>query len=167
MEKEQVKLSVKLTGADLYKYNLYHTYRNSTNGAVSILLGLACLLYGIGFAGALPTSNMVILIGLGILFWVYNPVSLWMRSQNRFLNNAVLKDTLDYCFDEKGMTLTQGDVSETVAWDSIYKVMETKSYYYIYLTRIHANIIPKSIVGEQKENFVALLKQNIKKGNLK
>lgn len=49
MNNTEIKAEVSVTPGQLYRFNLYHCYYNSTNGVFGILLGVVCLLYAIGF----------------------------------------------------------------------------------------------------------------------
>ena len=75
---------IKLEAKELFRFNMYQTY-TGLQGWISIILGiLAFVMAGITFGHA-ETMYTILYIGVGILFLVYVPGSLWMRA------NATIK----------------------------------------------------------------------------
>lgn len=159
--KLQINAHVVVSAKQLFHFNLYHCYRNSTNGLFGIVLGLICLAYGIAFFEKIGTSNGIIIIVLAVIFFVYNPASLYIRSKSRYMSNDALKKPMNYVFDEEGFILSQGDVSEDMEWADLYKVVETKECLYFFFTRVHANIVPKEALGNRIEEIYGLISKNI------
>lgn len=158
---EEIKAEIMVSSNQLYRFNLYHCYRNSSNGAFGIILGVLCLFYGIAFHSALGSTNTTIAIILGTIFLIYNPISLFIRSKSRYLGNDALKKPMNYLFDEKGFILSQGEVSEDMEWSDLYKVVETKECLYFFFTRVHANIVPKADLGKDLNKVYDLLNKNL------
>lgn len=165
----KINAQVQVSAKQLYKFNLYHCYFNSSNGLFGVVLGIICLLYAFIANKSLGTTNTVIVVLLGVLFLVYNPLSLYVRSKTRYLNNDALKKPMNYCFDEKGFILSQGEQSEDMEWADLYKVKETNECIYFFFTRIHANIVPKECLGEDLNTVLQLINSNVesKKNKLK
>lgn len=141
---EKLELDVKLNEKQYYHFNLYHCY-HSFNGILGIVLGILCMVYGVyGIVDGevLRTAQIVMFIALGILFVVYNPIALFMRSKRRFLQNEVMKNVVTYVFSETGIMLKQGEIEEEMKWENLYKIIKTKESMIFYLTKFHANIIP-------------------------
>lgn len=162
-EEIQIKTSVHVSALQLYRYNLYHCFCNSTNGAAGIILGIVCILYGVCFREQLTVTNSVIITMLGVVFLVYNPISLFISSKSRYMSNDALKKPLQYCFDEKGFIISQGEVSEDMEWSDLYKVVETKECLYFFFTKVHANIVPKECLGDNVEIIYDLINKNLSK----
>lgn len=142
----KLELEVSLNEKQYYHFNLYHCY-HSFNGFLSVFLGLLCIVYGVfGIVnkGSYTTLQIVLFFVFGLVVLVYNPVSLYMRSKNRFLQNPVMKNAVTYVFSENGIMLKQGEIEEEMKWDNIYKIVKTKESMIFYLTRFNANIIPLS-----------------------
>lgn len=145
---KEMKITVCLNFNQLYRFNLYHCY-HSFNGTFSIILGVVCIAYALVFYNRIVPARAILLIVLGLIFWIYNPISLYMRSKSRFMTNDVLGEPMDYCFTHSGISLSQKEVTEEIKWESIYKIQETKESLLVYITSRHANIIPKESIGEQ------------------
>lgn len=157
----EIQAEILVSSSQLYRFNLYHCYLNSSNGAFGILLGLICLSYGIAFHSALGINNSVMVIVLGVIFLIYNPISLFIKSKSRYMSNNALRKPMNYTFDDKGFIISQDDVSEDMEWSDLYKVVETKECLYFFFTRMHANIVPKEALGENADNIYRLLDKNI------
>lgn len=153
---EKLEFDVQLNASQYYHFNLYHSY-HSLNGILSIFLGLLCILYAIVDRKVLRTEQLVMFILLGLLFMLYNPVALYLRSKRRFLQNPVMKNPVTYIFAESGITLKQGEVEEEMPWDNLYKVVKTKESMIFYLTKYHANIVPLSEMGDQYNQVCAFI----------
>jgi len=165
----QINAQVQVTPKQLYKFNLYHCYFNSSNGMFGIVLGIICIFYALSANKVLGTVNTIIVVLLGIMFFVYNPISLYIRSKSRYLRNDALKKPLNYCFDDKGFVLSQEGQSEDMEWADLYKVKESKECIYFFFTRIHANIVPKKCLGDDLDTVLKLIDSNVegKKNKLK
>lgn len=155
---KELEIDVQLNAEQYYHFNIYHCY-HSLNGFVSIFMGVICMAYGILFYKQLRLAQVVMFLLLGILFLVYNPVALYLRSKRRFLSNPVMKNPVTYIFRESGILLKQGEVEEEMLWDSIYKIIKTKESMIFYLTKYHANIIPLEEIGTEYENVCRYIAQ--------
>ncbi len=60
-----------------------------------------------------------------------------------------MKKPLKYTFDEKGLTVGQGENSTTFEWKDIVKAVSTGRSIIIYTTRYNATIVPRAQVGEK------------------
>lgn len=151
---DRMELDVTLNEKQYYHFNLYHCY-HSFNGFLSIFLGLLCMLYGVfGIMnkGSYTLLQIVLFFVFGLVVLVYNPIALYMRSKNRFLQNPVMKNPVTYIFSESGIKLKQGEIEEEMKWEQLYKVVKTKESMIFYLNRLNANIIPlKEMKGNYKE----------------
>lgn len=161
LNNSKINVQVNVTPAQLYKFNLYHCYCNSSNGIFGIILGILCVLYAITANKTIGTGNTIIVAALGVMFFVYNPISLYVRSKSRYLTNEALNKPMNYCFDDKGFILSQGEQSEDMEWADLYKVKETKDCIYFFFTRIHANIVPKECLGDNLDSIVSLINSNV------
>ena len=83
------------------------------------------------------------------------------------------KKPLDYTFHNEGITISQGELSQSIEWSNIYRLMMTKKMIAIYTNRINAFVIPLSELGEDRGKIISSLVQftvdykPILSGNLK
>ena len=77
-----------------------------------------------------------------------------------------MQNTLHYDFCDEGIRVsTEVEVGEgaenssLLAWDQIYKIVETKKQLLIYSGRMNAYIIPVEQLGERKEELKSYIKE--------
>ena len=152
-----VSFDVQLQAKDLYRFNMYQTY-TGLQGFVSIILGiLGFVMAGITFGEAeVPYTIMYIVVGL--LFWFYIPVSLWLRAKATMKTNKVLAGKLHYEVSEDSIHVTQ---------DAIYKVISNKKQILIYSSRINAYIIPREQIGDQYDSFCEVARKKLESFRLR
>ena len=66
-------------------------------------------------------------------------------------------------FGEELVTVSQADQVQELPWDRIVKLIRTKHMVIIYTDRIHAYLLPVSVVGERMEEFAALVRKDLPK----
>ena len=131
-----VELDVKLTSADLYDYNLKHSI-TSPSGLLGEVLGAAGIIYG------LATAYYILAI-VGAVLLLYLPVTLWVKTKQTFLLNPVFKEPLHYRLDEEGLTVSQKDVTTSLPWEQIVKVVSTNRSILLYTGPGNATVFPKN-----------------------
>jgi predicted membrane channel-forming protein YqfA (hemolysin III family) len=151
----KVSFDVKLQPVDLYRFNMYQTYRG-VQGWISIILGILSFVMAKTTWGEAEPPYTVMYIVVGLMFWFYMPVSLWFRAKATIKTNAVLAGNLHYEISESGFHVTQGDQEGDLPWNAIYKLISNKRQILIYTTRINAYIIPLEQIGDQYDAFAEL-----------
>ena len=161
-----VSFDVQLQAKDLYRFNMYQTY-TGLQGFVSIILGiLGFVMAGITFGEAeVPYTIMYIVVGL--LFWFYIPVSLWLRAKATMKTKKVLAGKLHYEVSEDSIHVTQGEDCGELPWDAIYKVISNKKQILIYSSRINAYIIPREQIGDQYDSFCEVARKKLESFRLR
>lgn len=142
----EVSFDVKMTSGILYDYLLYHTY-TGMSGLLGTIAG--ALLVVAFFMGGNPLSLI-----LGIVVLVYLPWTLFLRSKKQFLSNPAFKEPLHYVLDDEGMTVSQKETSEQIAWEQMYKAVSTPGSIILYTSPVNATIFPKKQLGESKAALI-------------
>ena len=145
----EVSFDVKITTGVLYDYLLYHTYTGTT-GLLGTIAG-ALLVAAYFMAG-----SMLYLI-FGVVVLVYLPWTLFIRSKKQYLANPAFKEPLHYTFNEEGMTVSQKDTSEQIAWENLYKAVSTPKSIVLYTSPVNASIFPKKDLGERKAALIEVI----------
>lgn len=141
-----VELDVKISAGDLYDFLLMHSYSkvstlfSSIFGAVMVIVGFS-------------NKYWIFVIG-GLLLLLYMPWTLFIKSRQQVLNNPSFKEKFHYCLDENGITISQGELSETHEWDSIVKAVSTGRSIIVYTSAVNATIFPKS---QMKDKTAAVI----------
>ncbi|MBQ9768363.1 MAG: YcxB family protein [Lachnospiraceae bacterium] len=139
---KEVKFSVKIQVKDMFLFLLRHSYRGVqlivdiiiTVGAIALLVA--------GFGKDSPVTTFVLVV-LALLFTVINPLQLYSRAKKQVTKNEVFAKPLNYVLTNEGITMSQGEVTQSFAWGDIYQIKEYKSMFAVYTGRVYACIWPK------------------------
>lgn len=142
-----IEFDITLTSKDMYRFNMYQTY-SGFHGWFSVIVSILIFAVAGATYGEIGMSNTVLYIVFGIIFLVYPPVSLYLRSKRAIMMSEVLRNTLHYSVDEKGFTVTQGEASAELPWKQIYKMVATKNNVLVYSNRMNAYVIPREQLGD-------------------
>lgn len=154
-----VELDVKITAGDLYDYMLMHSY-NSASGILGSAVGALMVIV------ALSSGQWMLLIG-GIVLLLYLPGTLFIKSRQQALSNPAFKQSLHYLLDEKGLTISQGETSGTVEWDTMVKAVSTGKSIILYTSRVNATIFPKSQMGDKKAAVIEMISTHMPPSKVK
>ena len=55
--------------------------------------------------------------------------------------------------------MSQDELEQTIIWDNLMKIVETKSQFLVYSSRVHAFVFPKKAIGEESDIVRAMLIQ--------
>ena len=163
----KVSFDIKLTAQDLFQFNLMQAYRGM-QGFLSILLPVLVFAYAVSSFGQVSIGSTFVYVGLGVLFLVYVPVSLWMRVKKTIndTNNALSK-TLHYEFTEENIKVSVEEESVEFKWENIFQMKETKHMVLVYTNRINAYIIPKAQLGNHYNLLSELAHKKLEKYRIK
>ena len=141
-----LKFDITLTAEDMYRFNMYQTY-SGFHGWFSIAFSILIFVVAGVTRGKIEAAYTALYIVFGIVFLVYPPVSLYLRSKRTLAMSEVLRGTLHYEVDEEGLHVSQKE-SALLPWEQIYKMVATKHNVLVYSSRINAYVIPRAQLGE-------------------
>lgn len=162
-----INLDIKIEAKDLFRFNVKQAYKGM-QGALSIILPLLIFAYAWTSFGQVSIGSTLVYVGLGIVFLVYVPVSLWMRSKKIVsdANNALSK-TLHYEFKEEAIRVSVEEESVEFKWENIFQMKTSGDLLLIYTNRINAYILPLAQVGENYEALSTLAHSKLEKYRIK
>lgn len=161
-----LEFDITLSPKDMYHFNLYQAY-TGFQGWFSILVSiLVFVVAGVTYGSVEPLYSVLYVL-FGIIFLLYLPVSLYLRSRQRFLTTESLKKPLHYQIGENGITVSQDEENAELLWEQIYKMAADKKQVLIYSSRINAFVIPKEQLGENYQMLAALAEKKLPKYRLK
>ena len=152
-----VLVDVKVDGNDLARFQLRHAYTR-LSGILSMILSLAALFMLLINWPSIEVNQRGVLIVIVLLFTIIQPLLLIYKARKQ-VKNTMLKDSFLYQFDENGMTVSQGELSQSTIWDHIRKVIIKENFVYIYVTAYNAVILPKDKCGGHFDEVVACIKE--------
>ena len=144
-----VETDIKITAADLYDYMLMHTY-NSASGIIGSTAGALFVV------AAFLTQRWVLLIA-GAIILLYLPVTLHTKSKLQWTANEAFQKPLHYVLDDQGVTVSQGEVSESQSWENMVKAVSTTRSIILYTSGRNASIFPKAQLGDQKSALIEVI----------
>ncbi|MBR3307742.1 MAG: YcxB family protein [Lachnospiraceae bacterium] len=145
----ELEISVKMSAGLLYDYMLKHAY-SSAAGILGTCFGAAGVLF------FFADGNPLYLI-LGIVLIVFLPISLAGKSNSLMQLNPAFQDPLNYRFDSKGFTVSQGEEEGSVSWDGCTKAVSTKRSIIVYTGKNNASIFPRDQIEGGAEALMAVL----------
>ncbi len=155
----EIDFDVTVTKSALYDYLLYHTYTGFA-GIIGTVVG-ALLLVGFFLNG-----KIVYLIA-GLIIVLYLPCTLFLRSRQQYMLNPAFKEPFHYHVGEEGITVSQNETEETIAWDQILKAVSTPGNILLYTSRVNASILPKKDLGDKKEALIRAVSTHVEPARVK
>ena len=151
-----MKARVNMTAKEIFDFSMYNSY-HCFSGVIGVFLSLCALGGAIFCIGRSSVINVVLLLIVASMFTVIQPLMIYLKSNKQAERNKSVGGYLEYTFDDDGITVTDGNVTDTIKWEIILKISNTSKLVLLYTTRMRAFIIPKkSVEGdfEQFKNFV-------------
>ena len=163
----KVTLDIKLNAKDLFRFNMMQAYRGM-QGALSIILPILVFAYAVTTYGEVSIGSTVVYVGLGIMFLVYVPISLWLRVNKLVKDeNNALSQNLHYEFEEEFIRVSVGEESVEFKWENIFQMKTSGSLLLVYTNRINAYIMPLAQVGERYDELSKLAHSKLEKYRIK
>lgn len=167
---EKYDIEVGLNWKDLYKFNIYYSYRRVSTWICN-LLGLVAIGYGIWSISSGSITYCLCYILLGCLIIFYSPISLISVSKRLVKAPSILSQKFEYIFCEGGVKVAfvdpdkkdQNDAKTTnyVKWNEIYKAVSRKDVLYIFTGPRRASILPYSELAGKDNQIKELLKSKL------
>ena len=148
----KIEFYITLNSRDIYRFSMYHAYTTS-QGIISILIAVLCLFVSVRTYSSVEWTYTVLYAVFGIIFLLYIPINLYLRSKHQILASKELQNTLHYVVDAEGIHTSQNDASADLPWDAVYKMTATKHNVLVYSNRVNAYIIPKSQIAEEYDGL--------------
>ncbi len=163
----KVVLDIKLEAKDLFRFNMQQAYRGM-QGILSILLPILVFSYAVTSFGKVSIGSTLVYVGLGIVFLVYVPISLWLRV-NKIVkdeNNALSKQ-LHYEFEEEVIRVSVEEESVEFKWENIFQMKTSGPLLLVYTNRINAYVLPLKQVGNKYEELSKIAHRKLEKYRIK
>lgn len=98
----KTEFDITLSGKDMYRFSMYHAYTGS-QGILSILIAVICFFAAVTTKGSVEWMYTLLYAGFGVVFLIYIPCNLYLRSKRQILSSEVLRHALHYRIDEEGV----------------------------------------------------------------
>lgn len=154
-----MEFDVKLDKKTLNRFLIRNNFLRA-GGVIGLLISLAAIVGLIAFWKYFGTAQRVILIFLGLMFTVIQPLSLLLKGWTQ-LKTGAFREAFHYAFSDKGMQVENIAGSVEVEWKNVRKAIVTKEAIYLYMNSVSAFIIPRSECGEKYIELVKLIKEHV------
>jgi len=73
------------------------------------------------------------------------------------VNNPAFKQPLHYVLDDEGITVSQGEVSQSQSWENMYKAISTNKSIIVYTSPVNATIFPRRAMGQDTVRYIEMI----------
>lgn len=161
-----MKLQIKVGGAELFRFNLRHTYRSVT-GMIGLALSVGALVLAAVTWGSTEGYQTALLLCIGLYYTVLHPWMLRSRSYATAKNQPMFQEPMNYEFQEDSFTVEQGEAKASYLWDDVMKVVDTKKDFILYMDKVHAHILPKDQMEGRDKELGDFLRKNLPAGKIR
>ena len=160
------KFDVKVSVMDMFNFMMYHNY-SSIGGKLSFIFSVAMLILAAVKFGDFSTTEFMVVLVLGLLFTIINPIMIFVKSVKQVVLNPMFKKPLTYELQKDKIIISQGEVSNEILLTDVTKVVETRRSILVFVTRVRAYIWPKGSLKDQYAPVKEQLKQTVKEEAVK
>ena len=162
---EEIRVESKIARSELFRFLLYHNYCRVI-GIVGLIFSAACLAAAAWTFGSVKIGNTILLLLLGALFTIYQPLMLYRKAvvQSR---HPVFSKAAHYVMSDEGITGSQGEESASIRWDELWKVVGRRREIYLFVDPVRANIISKDQAGEKAPQIMEMARKHLEPSQVK
>jgi hypothetical protein len=157
---DTVSFETSIKEKDLMNFKLYHNY-HSVSGIATLIFGIICLVICVVSYGSYNIAYTVMVAFFGLFFTVYTPIGMKLKVRKQMKKAQGSGEPVKYTVTEEKITLSQGEVSENLNWDEIFKMKATGSSIILYISAVRANIIPYRCLGDSAEGFIEIAEKKL------
>ena len=162
-QSEEVSVSVHMKTRYMYSFLFQHLHR-SFRGIFGVCISLAALVaFAMSFGEDTDMTRRVVLLIIGLLFTVVNPILLLFKAYKQVKLSPVFKHPLEYTFSDAGRKVAQGDEEQFVSWDQVLEVRKTPSILIVYTSKGSGSILAYKELGEKRRKIEEIIARNKKK----
>ncbi len=155
----------KVSKKDLIDFKLYHNF-HSFNGWFGVVAGIVFLVFGTISINKTTTTYTLMLYLFAVMFGLY-PILNMILSANKQSKMEVFANPMHYKVTTEKLTLSQGQLTEDLTWDNIYKIKFSGKNLLIYINTTRANILTVDTMNEKSLEFVNIAKTKLKPFQIK
>ncbi|MCQ2493982.1 MAG: YcxB family protein [Lachnospiraceae bacterium] len=151
-----VETDIKLTVGDLYDYNLRHSYTQIPT-LLATIAGIAGIAVGIYWR----QQYWLMMVIIGALLVFYMPITLLVKTSQTMALSPAMKNPVHYLLNEDGITVSQGEQSQTLPWSGVHKAVSTGRSIILYTSKNSASVFPRKQVGESLPLLIQTISANL------
>ncbi len=165
-----MEVTIRLKEKDLFSFNLYHSYHRAQTWLFTIL-GVVITVLSFTTYQSVELMYSMLYFACGMIFIFYTPLNLRTSAKMAFKRGGAISQSMKYRFNEQGIFVSlaseANDVEEdtgavdSITWDLIFKVVETKKAVLIYTSPKNASILPKEQLGTNLETLREIFRKEL------
>jgi hypothetical protein len=163
---QKAEFETNINESDLMDFKVYHNY-HSVGGVAGLLFGIIALVICVVSINQVNISYTLMMGFFGIFFTVYTPIGMKLKVKKQVKSVAAFREPVKYTVTEEKIVLQQGEVTEEMLWDDIFKIKCTGKSLILYITSVRANIIPLRDIKDQAEAFLQIAEKKLKPFQIK
>lgn len=160
MEKE-MKFEVKLSAKDLWQFSMYHA-NGGLMGGFNLIFTVAAVALLIIRWGELTDAYRLLLVGCALIFTVFQPALLYSKVRKQ-AKSPVMQQPMYLTFHKDGLNVEQNDQKIDFTWDQMGQMAKKPTMVILYMDRVHAYLLPKTVLGEQENDFCDMVRAHLPK----
>jgi len=145
-----IPADIQIGTKDMFYFFMRHNYA-CFSGIFGLFISFSAVFVLILRYGQLDTVGKLVLLLAALLFTVIQPLQLLLKAANQIHGSSMFQMPIHYVFREDGLSLSQNGQTGILSWDQVMKVVETKAYLIIYVTRMRAYIFPKAQFADAEQ----------------
>lgn len=157
----EIKFSYQTKVSDMYRFLMQFSY-HGIRGIINLVISIGALVLLFTGAAGGEVFNKVLLILIAALFTIIQPILLYYKAAKQVKLTPMFQQPLDYVINDRGITVRLKEEEMVLAWEDIYKIVETKKDFYFYMSFNRAHILPKEVYVEQCSLIRDLIKKYAK-----
>ena len=166
-DEDGVSISVGMKVGYMYSFLFQHLHR-SFRGIFGLGISIAALVaFVMSLDGSADMMRKVILLVIGLLFTVVNPLILLVKAVQQVKLSPIYKQPLEYTFSESGMRVAQEDNEQYVDWNQVLEIRKTPTILIIYTARNAGSIIAFREMGDSRKEIEAIIAKGCKEAGVK
>ncbi len=158
---KEIVFSYQTKVSDMYRFLMQYSY-GGIRGIINLVISIGAIVLLFSGADGGYAFNKVLLILIAALFTVIQPILLYYKAAKQVKLTPMFQQPLDYKVNETGVCVRLKEEEMVLAWDDIYKIVETKKDFYFYMSLNRAHILPKEGFENQCPQMRELIKKNAK-----
>jgi hypothetical protein len=162
----KAEFQTQVSEGDLMDFKIYHNY-HSISGVAGLLFGIIALIICVVSINRVNISYTLMMGFFGLFFTIYTPIGMKIKVKNQMKKVPAFRGPVKYTVTEEKIMLNQGDISEELLWDDIFKIKCTGKSLVLYITSVRANIIPLKDLKDQTECFLMIAGKKLKPFQIK
>lgn len=159
---ERIEFDSVVTEKALNNFKMYHNLHNVGGAFGYVFAVFALVMCVMGFIFNMSTKYIAMMGLFGLFFLLYPVISMRLSSKKQMKTVAAFKAAMHYSVGEDKIIVSQGEMSEELAWEQIYKIRFTGSNLVLYLSAVRANVLTVDSMGAAAVPFVKMCQKKLK-----